>query len=141
MREARLWALGTCTAEFQPRNRDVTAAGLSAGLDPDMNVPEFQDMLVAHSGVVVEDQELLVGYPPKAVEVSLVTELSSDWSCATAYLEFRTWRPIPWWHISVQAVKESSAACYLLSAAHITKTLCTLCCSSCISCCYDFKAV
>ena len=40
-----------------------------AGLDPDMSVSDFQDLLVGHSGVVVEDQEILTGYPPKPVEV------------------------------------------------------------------------
>ena len=46
---------------------------LNAGLDPDISVSQFQDMLVAHSGVVVEDQEILIGYPPKLLDVSVCT--------------------------------------------------------------------
>ncbi|KAK9785178.1 hypothetical protein WJX73_004057 [Symbiochloris irregularis] len=40
-----------------------------SGIDEALDAGSFQDMLVVHTGVVVEDQEILTGYPPKLLEI------------------------------------------------------------------------
>ena len=41
-----------------------------AGLEEDMVMEDFQDMLEAHSGIAPEDQDVLVGEPPRSLQVA-----------------------------------------------------------------------
>ncbi len=39
-----------------------------AGLDPEMTVAAFQELLASRLGVPIAYQELLAGFPPKSVQ-------------------------------------------------------------------------
>ena len=41
------------------------------GLEDDMVMEDFQDLLEAHSGIAAEDQEVFVGEPPEPLKASI----------------------------------------------------------------------
>lgn len=48
---------------------EIESANALAGLEEDMVMEDFQDMLEAHSGIAPEDQDVLVGEPPRSLQV------------------------------------------------------------------------